>query len=280
MTKENNYKQKISTKEMRKRGTEFGFSDLNRAQISVYIIIALVIVVLAVIVYFLYPRLSTVIGGDADPNTYMRDCIEPEMNGAIETLSKQGGYADPEGYVMFEGNRVKYLCYTSQYYVPCYVQQPLLREHFEQELSALIKNRASECIGELKKYYQQRGYEVSGGDSVGVDVSVLLNSINVVVEAPMTFTKETSQKYQTFRFGKNSKMYSLLMTATSIIDFESTYGDSETTIYMKYYPQLQLRKIKLLDGSTVYTVKDVNTDESFNFASRSLAWPGGLGLTA
>ena len=96
----------------------------------------------------------------------------------------------------------------------------------------------------------------------------------------MTFTKETTQEFQTFRFAKSSELYTLLMTAMSIIDFESTYGDSEVTIYMQYYPELQLRKMKLMDGSKIYSIKNVKTSETFTFASRSLAWPGGLGLKA
>jgi hypothetical protein len=266
---ENNYKQIIHRRNMKKR-----------AQVTAYILVALVIVVAAVIIYFLYPRLSQVFSGDAEPNSFMKTCLGPELDSGLELISKQGGYINPEGYILFENERVKYLCYTAGYYSPCYVQQPLLVSHVEQELSGLLQTKAEECINELKNYYQSRGYEVSGGNDAGVDVSIELNGVGVIVNAPMTFTKETTQSFKTFRFSKQSKIYQLLMTAMSIVDFESTYGNSETTIYMKYYPELQLRKTKLMDGSTVYTVKNVNTDESFTFASRSLAWPGGLGLTA
>src|SRR3989338_4736686 len=75
-----------------------------------------------------------------------------------------------------------------------------------------------------------------------------------------------------------SRIYEILSLATSIIDFESTYGDSETTLYMRYYPNIKIEKVKLSDGSKIYSISDVVSKDRFVFASRSLAWPAGYGL--
>jgi hypothetical protein len=72
-------------------------------------------------------------------------------------------------------------------------------------------------------------------------------------------------------------MYDLLAIATSIIDFETTYGDSETTIYMDYFRNVKVEKNKLSEGTTIYTLTDRNTLEEFKFASRSLVYPAGYG---
>ncbi|MBU0760379.1 MAG: hypothetical protein KJ600_01590 [Nanoarchaeota archaeon] len=253
---------------------------MRKGQTTAFIILALVIAVLAVLLFFFYPKMSSVFGLDAEPNSFMSSCIEPEVVAGMELLSKQGGYANPEGYILYKGEMVKYLCYTSQYYLPCLVQQPLLVAKFERELGEMIKAKAISCADELENYYESRGYEISRGEDVKVDVSIVPDRLSVVVEAGMTMTKDTTQNYKYFKFNKATKLYSLLMTALSIIDFESTYGDSETTLYMQYYPDLQIQKTKLIDGSTVYTVRDVTSDESFTFASRSLAWPPGYGATA
>ncbi|MFH1802661.1 MAG: hypothetical protein ABH864_04380 [archaeon] len=254
----------------------------NRGQTTVYIILALVIVVLAVVLYFFYPKIGSILGGDSEPDDYMRTCLQPALEEGMDLVSRQGGYIDPEGYVMYQGNNVKYLCYTSHYYLPCYVQQPLLVPHVEKELSEYLEGKARDCAREIRDYYEERGYEVTGGNTATVDVDIAPDRVGVTVDSPMTFTKETTQDFKVFRFGKASKMYSLLMTAVSIIDFESTYGDAEVTIYMQYYPDLQIRKVKayLGDGGTIYTIKNVKTLEEFTFASRSLAWPGGYGLSA
>src|SRR3989344_6557121 len=288
LSNKNNYKQISHKENMKKRRTEvptisisMNMAEMKKGgQITAYIIVAIVIVVFGVLIYFLYPKISEIIAGDTEPSDYMRTCIQPELDRGLELISKQGGYINPEGYIEYRSVPIKYLCYTSRYYVPCYVQQPLLVAHVEKELQDLLKSKAEECAGELKDYYQTRGYQVTGGNSADVEVSIAPKRIDVQIDSPMTFTKETTQEFQTFRFAKSSELYTLLMTAMSIIDFESTYGDSEVTIYMQYYPELQLRKMKLMDGSKIYSIKNVKTSETFTFASRSLAWPGGLGLKA
>jgi len=263
----NNYKQILTQRMMGKRG-----------QTTAFIIIALVIVVFGILIYFLYPQISTVFGFDTEPSSFMKSCIKPSLEDGVDLLSRQGGYAEPEGYMLYKGEMVKYLCYTAQYYTPCYVQQPLLRAHFEKELEAMIKEKADECALELQEYYESRGYDVTRGSSTDVDVDIVMNSIDVDVHSPMTISKDDAQRFENFRFGMRSQMYSLIMTAMSVIDFESTYGDSETTMYMAYYPNLKIQKTKLGDGSTIYTLTYVNTEESFTFASRSVAWPAGYGL--
>jgi hypothetical protein len=269
MTDGNNYKRILTLEKMEKRG-----------QVAVFVIIAIVIVAAILLIYLFYPRIESLVGAEDSPNEYLMKCIEPSITDGVETLSKQGGYMNPEGYVLYQSEKIKYLCYTAQYYVPCYVQQPLLRAHFENELKTLIDSQTKTCVDELKSYYGDRGYVVTGGDSPSADVAVNFKSIDVDVKLDMTIEKDSSRRFESIEFGYPSEMYALLMTATSIIDFESTYGDSETLDYVKYYPNLKIEKIKLGDGSTVYNLGDVRTGESFTFASRSLAWPGGLGLTA
>ena len=104
--------------------------------------------------------------------------------------------------------------------------------------------------------------------------------IRVDIKAPITVTIDITQKFEEFNIETESQIYDLLMLATSIIDFESTYGDSETSLYIQYYPNLDIQKIKLGDGSKIYVVGDVTTGDSFTFATRSQAWPGGYGFEA
>ncbi len=266
--KQNNYKENFTRRDMGKRG-----------QVAIFIIIAIVIVVGAVLIYFLSPDLGF-ISTEFTPNGFLTDCIKPTVEGGIETLSKQGGYANPEGYILYQGDRVKYLCYQAQYYLPCKVQQPLIKEHFENELNDMVRKRAEECVDELQAEYERRGYAVSGLSLVESSVSVIPGEIRVDIKAPITVTKDITQKFEEFNIETESQIYDLLMLATSIIDFESTYGDSETSLYIQYYPNLDIQKIKLGDGSKIYVVGDVTTGDSFTFATRSQAWPGGYGFEA
>ncbi|MFH1425432.1 MAG: hypothetical protein ABIG28_01735 [archaeon] len=253
----------------------------KRGQTTIFIVIAILIVFVGIFIYLFVPEVRTVFSGEVNPSNYLMSCIEGNIREGIEVLSKQGGYMNPEGYILYEGNRVKYLCYTSEYHKMCVVQQPMIKNHFEREISEIVKKKADECAGNLAREYEKRGYDVSGFSESGASVLLVPEHIIVRVNAPMTITKEDmTQSFSDFNIEISSDMYELLMIAHSIVDYESTYGDSETSLYTQYYPDLIPRKTKLGDGSTIYKLESIKTGEKFVFASRSLAWPGGFGYEA
>lgn len=245
----------------------------RKGQATVFIIVAIVIVLIVVGV-IVYPRVVTVGGAEFSPSSYLKSCIEPELRGDVELLAKNGGYANPEGFVVYQDQKFKYLCYTNKYYEKCVVQQPLIKENFEGELKTMINAKTVSCVQSLKAELERRGSSVSLG-SVQSSVSAIPKKIKIDITAPMTVTQETSQTYREFSVDFDSEMYDLMLIATSIIDYETTYGDAETTLYMQYYPDLKIEKLMQSDGTRIYKISNVVTKEEFDFASRSIAWPPG-----
>lgn len=251
--------------------------EVKIGQATIFVIVAVIIVALIVLGMIFYPRLQNVFYGELNPGIYLKDCVEPVVKESKELLAKQGGYQEPEGFILYGGEKIKYLCYTDDYYETCVVQQPMIKNHFELELNGMVKNRAEECTRNLITEYKKRGYDVSSG---GIDSSVVIipGKINVIVDSPMSVTRDTTQTFKNFNIEIESEMYDLLFTASSIIDYESSLGDSASELYLQYYPDLKIEKTKLSDGTTIYKLSNVVTGESFVFASRSLAWPAGYGL--
>lgn len=249
-------------------------------QTAIFIIVAIVIVVGTILVYAFYPELSSFVGGEISAASYMQECLEPEIKPNVELIASQGGYANPEGFILHGGDKVKYLCYTAHYFVPCEggIQQPMLKNKFEKELAEVMQQKAENCATDLRQQFLRRGYSISEALEVRTAVRLAPEKIIVSVNAPMTVQKETTQTFREFTFEVPSKMYDLVMTSMSIVDYESTYGDAATDIYIQYYPNLRITKTKLGDGSTVYELEDVTTQEKFKFASRSLVFAPGYGL--
>lgn len=254
----------------------------EKGQLAIFVIIALVIVfVIAVI--FLFPRLKIALsGGEFTPEKYLRSCIEPEIKPKMELLNKQGGYANPQGFlVLNETNgveKIKYLCYTNEYYKTCTVQEAMIKTHYEQELNNLMKEKIKDCATSLKTAYEGRGYSVSQG-AIKSSIDIVSSKMNVKFDVPMSVSKnQESNKYNGFTVEIRTEMYNLLILSQTIVEFENIYGDSEITTFMAYYPHLKIEKIKLSEGSKVYILSDIKTGESFRFASRSLSWPPGYRL--
>ena len=68
------------------------------------------------------------------------------------------------------------------------------------------------------------------------------------------------------------------MVANSILQYESSYGDSDVSSFMFYYPDLKVEKIRRDDSVKLYIITDKNNIK-YRFASRSYAWPPGYGNT-
>lgn len=250
-------------------------SDSKRGQVAIIVIVAIALVAIILVVSFL-PG-ANVFTNDVNPSSFLRNCIEPDVKDAMDVLSRQGGYLEPKNYVMYEGKQIQYLCYTSENYIPCRIQQPLLVSHIEREIKEYVEPRARQCVQDLKEQYERKGFDVQTTPGE-INVSVIQNQIIVEFLSPMTISKESTQTFRRFAVSLESEWYDLLLTAVSILQFESTLGDSESILYIQYYPDLRIDKIKR-DGDTIYKLSNVVTEEEFTFASRSLVWPAGFGGT-
>ncbi len=245
----------------------------KKGQVTIFVILA-VIVVAVIIIIFTFPQVN-VFSSSLNPSSYLISCIEPEIGKIKETLSKQGGYINPTNYATYQDLKLQYLCYTSEFYIPCNVQQPLLIKHVEGEIKKYIEPRAKKCFEDLKKQYERKGYEVRSG-TTSINVSIVPDKILVDFTAPLTISKEDTQTFQKFVVSVSSNWYTLLNTAVNILQYEATYGDSETSLYISYYPDIKIEKTRRDDGSTIYELSDVITQDKFAFATRSLVWPQGL----
>lgn len=249
----------------------------NRGQVTIFIIIGVVIVISGILVYMFYPQIKSSLGLTAQsPGGFIQSCMEEDIEEIVKQIASQGGSLNPEHYIIYDDANVEYLCYTNEYYKTCVVQQPALKQHIESELKSEIGRIANSCFQSLKESYQKKGYEVKLG--IGDQrIELLPERIIFGFDNTLTLTKGETQEYESFEVILNNNLYELISIANSIIEWEITYGDAETTTYMNYYKDIKVEKKKQTDGSTIYIIADRNTENKFQFASRSVAWPPGYG---
>ncbi len=261
------------------RGAPTIFSKKNRkGQVTIFIIIAIVIVVVGILIYLFYPEITIGLGlGTKNPQEFIQSCIEEDIENDIEILSLQGGSLNPEHYILYNNDKIEYICYTGEYYKTCVVQQPMLKEHIESEIGNDIQDKVEACFNSMEESYQKQGYDVNlkRGE---INIELLPKRVISNFDYSLTLTKGETEQYDSFRVVLNNNLYELVSIANSILEWEATYGDAETTIYMDYYHDLKVEKKKQSDGTTIYILTDRNTENKFQFASRSVAWPPGYGV--
>ncbi len=255
----------------------------KRGQVTIFIIIAIVIVAGAVIIYTFYPQIKTSLGGqETNPPSYIQSCIEGDLRDAVNKVETQGGSIVPELYApYYDGEneyQIEYLCYTDEFYRPCVVQQPMLKQHIELELKNAINDAVDSCFTSMKESYERRGYsvDIKKGDK---KIELLPKRVVSTFNYSFSITKgEDVEKYDSFIVLLDNNLYELTSIANSIVDWETTYGDAETSVYMAYYHDLKVEKNLRGSGDKIYIITDRNTGNKFQFAIKSQVWPEGYAV--
>ncbi len=252
-----------------------GFVFNKSGQVTIFIIVAIIIVALGIFLFLFFPQIKVNFGFAENPSEFIQNCMEEKIEDTIKILSLQGGSLNPENYFLYSDNRIEYLCYTNEYYIPCVVQQPLLKQHIENEIKNEIKEESNSCFDSLRQNFEGQGFIVNleRGDII---VELLPNIIVVTYDRSLSITKDSTERYEKLNVVINNNLYELMSIANSILSMEVQFGDSETTIYMNYYHDLKVEKKKQTDGTTIYILTDRSTGDKFQFASRSIAWPPGI----
>jgi hypothetical protein len=255
------------------------FTKNRRGQVTIFIIVAIIIVAGALLIFSFLPQLQTTFGGGAaSPQAFIQTCMEKDIQTSVDKLSLQGGSLNPVHYMLYNDEKVEYLCYTNEFYKNCVVQQPLLKQHIESEIMNDIKSKADACFNSMRESYIGKGYTVEM--SAGIKrVELLPKRVIMTFNNSVTLTKGSDvQRYNSFNVILNNNLYEFISIANSIIEWEATYGNAETTTYMNYYHDLKVEKKNQLDGTTIYILTDRNAGNSFQFASRSVVMPPGYGV--
>jgi len=244
-------------------------------QVTLFIIIAIVIVAAGVLVYVFYPQISSTLGvGEQDPNSFIQNCVEDTIEDTVELVSMQGGSFEPENFFTYNDVKIEYLCYTEENYKTCVIQQPLLRQHVESEIKTEIEPTVRNCFNELKSSFEDRGYDVTMREG-DVNVKLLPERIISTFNYTVTLTRTETQRYESFSVVLNNNLYELINIANSILEWEATYGDADPRGYMTYYPNLKVDKNLRDDGTRIYTLSNRDSGDKFQFSTKSVVFPPG-----
>ena len=246
----------------------------KRGQVTIFVILALAIIAVLIFLFVGTDKITTIIKGKP-PIEQIKDCVDEPLEKALDTISVQGGSLNPQNYYLYQGNKVEYLCYSDANYERCIMQKPLLKQSIEKELENYLQPRLKNCINAVKTSLQKKGYSVNSKNPE-VDVQLIPGNILVEIKSDLQITKDTTVSYKSIKTDYPSKLYSLVIVASNILNWEAKYGDSETVNYMLYYPSLKVEKKKQGDGTTIYILTDRLSLDKFMFATRSVALPPGL----
>ena len=242
----------------------------NKGQVTIFIIIAIIIVGLAVLFLFIIPESDiTTVFDEKNPNAFIQTCLEDKIIDTIEIVSLQGGSIAPEHYFTYNNINIEYLCYTNENYKTCVVQRQFLKQHIESEIEDEIRNDVVTCFIALKESYEEKNYNVNLGSGI-TTVELLPKRVVASFNYVLTVSRAQTDRYDSFSVILNNNLYELISIANSIIEWEVIEGKADPRRYMALYNDfLIVDRIARDDGTNIYVLTDKNTEDKFQFASRS-----------
>lgn len=246
----------------------------KKGQVTLFVILALLLVGIIFFIYSFYVSPKT-------NSTYanmppLDKCISQKVNAEIIELGLSAGVLNSNFNSQYQGENYTNLCYTTDYYKPCVVQYPFLVHKFEESLYQRMRPIIQDCYDKAIDDLNSRGEAVSIG-KITSSISITPYNVEITVNAPTVSSNDGASAYtKKIVVRTPSDIYNSLSVANAILQFETSYGDSEVSEFMFYYPDLKIEKIRRDNGVKIYII-DNKKDIKYRFATRSYAWPPGYG---
>jgi hypothetical protein len=249
----------------------------KRAQVTIFIIVGLVVVVGLLVAFFLISKdgPENIPPVEMGPREFVISCVEDAIEESVEKMLRNGGEISPSHTIAYQGSEWNYLCYQGDYYLGCYNLHPMLELQVEKEIESDTAIAVQTCFNDMRQSFEDAGFAVNmGGISGGIDL--LPGYIEVDLMREITISDdEGSRAFEDFGFDFSSPIYDLIRVAREIVNSESQFCHFENNGYMLLYPQFDIRRNSYMD-SNLYQVIDRRTGAEFKFAVRSCAFPPGI----
>lgn len=241
----------------------------KRAQMAIFVIIALFIVLALVLLLTLKKNPIIVTSNDVNMKSSVEKCARDAINEAAEKMLSQGGFITPLNYKKYNNINIEYLCENIGYYSQCVNQHPMLINEEINEIKNYIEPIVEQCFESSKNELEKRLYNVSMQSS-NLTIEFAPGKIILRIDKKINIQKaEQSQIFDGFRVETINPLYDLSNVAVEIANQEAKYCYFEYVGYMILYPQFSIEKIALSDSTKIYTIEDVQSKKKMNIAIRS-----------
>lgn len=248
----------------------------KKAQVTIFILIAILIVAGIIILFTLSRSPKTTLSIDSnDPKTIISTCATDSIKKSIQEMLINGGKISPEKTIMYGGKNYTYLCYNADYYKSCYNIYPMLELSIEEEIRKDTLQEINNCFNLLEDELKDQGFSVSSSN-LDYQIDLIPGEVRTKINKKVSFSKDSvSNELSDFSFAVPSSLYDLVKVSRDIINSEAEFCNFEYNGYMLLYPEFDIKRLDV-DSSKIYNVANRLTKENFRFAVRSCALPPGI----
>ena len=247
----------------------------SRGQVTIFIIVAIVIVVGIIASIIFMGRYDTETPTSLGPQAFIDKCVRDVVEESVGKMLKNGGEILPSQAIMYQGDEWNYLCYQADYYQGCYNIHPMLELQIESEIVRDTNDGIQRCFDTMREDLENRGYDVKGG-ATEYSINLLPGYVEINLMKPIDVSREeTAQSFEDFTTRVLSPIYDLVQIAREVVNSEAQFCHFEYNGYMLLYPKYDIRRIDYTD-SKIYRLIDRGSGAELRFAIRSCAFAPGI----
>lgn len=242
----------------------------KRGQVTVFIIVGVVILILAALVLYLRETgrvavPAVFLGAEAKKERIeqnLGECVQDAVRPTLELAAKQGGDLTPLAYRMYNGNKVAYLCMDIPGKDECYNIMPPLNV-LEAKLAANIKTQIDNCVdrglleGDVKGSRELTVKMSMRRDSIVVDTRYDVTFVNGNIEIPIGTVKTVVG---------NIPFAELYDVAHDAVNAEASTGDFEQLFYMLAKRGRYEIRVDRPYPDKIFIINKKDSDFTFEFA--------------
>src|SRR3989338_7110648 len=196
----------------------------KQAQVTLFIILAIILVVVIALFFYLTRLPDVVRNPSKNPGAFLDNCIKESLKESEEIILTSNGFPEEDfkNYILYNSERVPYLCSVSEYYSPCVPQEPALLSNIEQTIENKLARDVESCFSTLKEDFEAKSYLVSFS-STKSNLSITKGAMIVSIEKKFAASKDSgSYELKDLKAQYGSDLYDLIKLEQTIVNYEST----------------------------------------------------------
>ena len=250
----------------------------KRGQVTIFIIIAIIIVVAIVGVYILTKKTQVQTNILDNPQSFLEKCISDSVKESEDIIFNSNGFPENnfKNYMLYKKEKIPFMCTSSEFYSACIPQEPMFINKIENIMSNKVNRDYEECTLKIKKEVQDKGYGYKE-EKTNFSLSIRKDFIYVNINKKIFISKnEFSKELNKIDVKISSKLYNILKLEQVIVNYESTICEFDYLNWMLQERELSITRDKTSDQTKIYTIEDQQTDKQIKFAVKTCILPAGL----
>jgi len=250
----------------------------KKGQLSLFIIIAIIIVVLFIGAFYFINQNSEMQKAKKDPSGYVRTqiqaCAEQAAEEAERSVILHGGFSNPTNYMMFNNTKVTFLCYAENNLELCINNHPMLNLEIQKQIESYVKPKLEKCFNDVKEMWKDYNYKE---ENLVFTTEIQPKELKLNIAKKISFTvSEQTINLETFNTKISSPLYDFVRLTNEIINQELDCNcgqeacNAKTVELMKNNQNFEVTK-PVYSGKSeeVYRITESITGKTFNFAIRN-----------